>query len=45
MMKTCQASIKQSTQKGHRKVQDGETQVQAKKKTTENSDYKGNKKK
>jgi hypothetical protein len=43
MMKTCQASIKQSTQKGDTKVQDGETQVQAKKKTTKNLDYKGNK--
>jgi hypothetical protein len=30
MMKTCQASINQSTQKGDTKVQDGETQVQAK---------------
>jgi len=45
MMKTCQASIKLSTQKGDTKVQDGETQVQAKKKTTKNSDYKGNKNK
>jgi hypothetical protein len=45
MMKTYQASIKQNTQKRDIKVQDGETQVQAKKKTTKNPDYKGNKNK
>jgi hypothetical protein len=45
MMKTCQASIKQNTQKWDTKVQDEQTQVQAKKKTIENSDYKGNKNK
>jgi hypothetical protein len=34
MMKTCQMSIKQITQnRGERKVQDGRTQVQAKRRT------------